>query len=444
MNELRAKAVIGATTLTAYFGGDIATLTAIAASQPVMDGDEQRMTAYLRRIAPPGSTTFNGGMGWIDAKGESRVSSSLADLDQAGRRLRPRLLQDGQGDERAVRQRGHRLEADQPPRRRHRRADARRRRRLQRRPRGRAQGQAGAAEPELGRARLQRTRDPRSGGQARSSPASDARRTARSWRVSRRTTRGRSPTGAGSTARPGRVIVWATARLAGWTVAIDRPSASVFAASRRALILDLALIAGLALILLSLIAWAARRAQREARQQQRAPRARARHRPAPAAEHAPGELPVVEGLDDRLPLPRRGRGHRGRRRLVRRRRPGRRARTCDRRRRRGTRHRSGHADGPDAERVPRLRVRPRVTRRGAAAHAAARAGRRHGDCGVHELRPVHRRSPLRVGGASPAAHDRPRDGRGLGARARRRAAARVRVAREPARREGGARASARR
>ena len=57
--------------------------------------------------------------------------------------------------------------------------------------------------------------------------------------------------------------------MAGWTVAIDRPRSSVLAAPRRALILDLALIAGLAVILIALVTLVARRAQRQARRQQR-------------------------------------------------------------------------------------------------------------------------------------------------------------------------------
>ncbi len=95
----------------------------------------------------------------------------------------------------------------------------------------------------------------------------------------------------------GRVIVWATAGLAGWTVAIDRPSASVFAAPRRALILDLALIAGLALILLSLITWAVRRTQREARQQQRDLEHERDIAVRLQRSMLPAALPVVEGLD---------------------------------------------------------------------------------------------------------------------------------------------------
>ncbi len=69
---------IGAATLTAYFAGDLSTLTVdrgVAARH--RRGTSRQMHAYFRRIAPPGSTVFTGGLAWIDAKGRSRVSSSL-------------------------------------------------------------------------------------------------------------------------------------------------------------------------------------------------------------------------------------------------------------------------------------------------------------------------------------------------------------------------------
>ena len=77
VNELRTKVVIGAATLSAYFSGDLATLSAIASAQPVIEQDQQRMYAYFRRVAPPGNKLFTAGLGWIDAKGQSRVSSAL-------------------------------------------------------------------------------------------------------------------------------------------------------------------------------------------------------------------------------------------------------------------------------------------------------------------------------------------------------------------------------
>ena len=93
------------------------------------------------------------------------------------------------------------------------------------------------------------------------------------------------------------MIVWSTAGLASWIIAIERPGSSVFAASRHALILDLALIAGLAAILVALIAWAARRTQREARVQQR----HLDHERDIALRlqrsMLPAKLPVVDGLD---------------------------------------------------------------------------------------------------------------------------------------------------
>jgi serine phosphatase RsbU (regulator of sigma subunit)/anti-sigma regulatory factor (Ser/Thr protein kinase) len=77
---------------------------------------------------------------------------------------------------------------------------------------------------------------------------------------------------------------------------LDRSGASVFAASRRALVLDLALIAGLALILIALMAWVARRAQREARLQQRHLEHEREIALRLQRSMLPAALPVVEGL----------------------------------------------------------------------------------------------------------------------------------------------------
>jgi serine phosphatase RsbU (regulator of sigma subunit)/anti-sigma regulatory factor (Ser/Thr protein kinase) len=296
VNELRTKVVIGAATLSAYFTGDLATLSSIAASQPVMDGDEQRMHDYFRRIAPPGNKTFTGGLAWIDAKGLSRVSSSLPALGtpvdtsdrvyfktvkatdapyiSAGivsKRTKLRVViiavptHDASGAINGVL------------------AGA-----LQVRPA--ASNQSSVALGYAGLVILDRA------GQQIVTGLGRPTNTALVARLKQHQT-GTISDGRGLEGASGRVIVWASTPAAGWTVAIDRASSSVFAASRRALILDLALIAGLALILIALMAWLGRRAQREARMQQR------------HLEHErdialrlqrsmlPATLPVVEGLE---------------------------------------------------------------------------------------------------------------------------------------------------
>jgi serine phosphatase RsbU (regulator of sigma subunit)/anti-sigma regulatory factor (Ser/Thr protein kinase) len=67
------------------------------------------------------------------------------------------------------------------------------------------------------------------------------------------------------------LVTFATATLPGWTIVIDRPRADVFAAARRALILELALTGAAAAIVFCLIGWLLLRARQEAdRQSERA------------------------------------------------------------------------------------------------------------------------------------------------------------------------------
>jgi anti-sigma regulatory factor (Ser/Thr protein kinase) len=295
LSELRAKVAIGATTLNAYFGGDIATLTAIAASQPVIEGDEQGMTSYLRRVAPPGSKMFNGGLGWIDAAGQSRVSSLPAQsepVDASGRiyfktvqRTNAPYVSAG-----IVSQRTNlRIVAIAVPT--HNAAGAFNgvllgAIKVKPAPASRssiALGYAGLVILDrAGNEIITGLGHPANGGLVARLKAHET---------------GTLSDANGLDGASGRVIVWATAGLAGWTVAIDRPSSAVFASARRALILDLALIAGLALILIALITWAGRRAQRDARQQQQ----NLEHERDIAVRlqrsMLPATLPVVDGLD---------------------------------------------------------------------------------------------------------------------------------------------------
>ena len=68
---------------------------------------------------------------------------------------------------------------------------------------------------------------------------------------------------------PGHVVAFATSQIPAWTVAIDRPSSAVFAAARRALLLNFALIAAGGLLGLGLIGWILVRARREAAKENR-------------------------------------------------------------------------------------------------------------------------------------------------------------------------------
>jgi serine phosphatase RsbU (regulator of sigma subunit)/anti-sigma regulatory factor (Ser/Thr protein kinase) len=296
VNELRSRVVVAAVTFNAYFAGDLATLSSMAASTPVIEADEKEIHAYLRRVAPPGNATFTGGLGWIDAKGQARASSSLATLarpvDVSDREYFRRVVATNKPYVSAglvARRTGLRIVVMAVPT-----HDAS----------GKINGvlsgsirvrptPANRSTVELGYSGLV-ILDRK--GQAIITGLGAPRNRSLARQLKQKRT-GTLTDVRGLDGASGHVVVWASSPIAGWTVAIDRTQSSVFAASRRALILDLALIAGLAAILIALIAWLSRRAQREARIQQR----HLDHERDIAVRlqrsMLPASLPVVDGLD---------------------------------------------------------------------------------------------------------------------------------------------------
>jgi serine phosphatase RsbU (regulator of sigma subunit)/anti-sigma regulatory factor (Ser/Thr protein kinase) len=268
VSELHSRVVVAAATANAYFTGAVETLTAIAASQAVIDRSQPRMLAYFRRVAPPGNKVFTAGLGWIDTQGRSRVSSSLGTLarpvDVSGRTYFKQVV----GTNRpyisaglTAKRTGIRIVVIAVP---------------THGANGRLNGVLVGAiklRPALvdpgrvalgnaGLVVLDRT------GQAILTGVGRPRNVALATHLKAHES-GSLSDARGLAGQSGRVVVWASSSLPGWTVAFDRSSSSVFSASRRALILDLSLIAGLALILIALVALVARRAQRQARRQQR-------------------------------------------------------------------------------------------------------------------------------------------------------------------------------
>ena len=63
----------------------------------------------------------------------------------------------------------------------------------------------------------------------------------------------------------GRVIAFASSPAPGWTTVIDQPTSTVFGAARRSLLLEALLVGAAVVVVLSLIAWAFRRARRDLR-----------------------------------------------------------------------------------------------------------------------------------------------------------------------------------
>ncbi|HEY3614661.1 MAG TPA: SpoIIE family protein phosphatase [Gaiellales bacterium] len=90
------------------------------------------------------------------------------------------------------------------------------------------------------------------------------------------------------------VVAFATATVPGWTIVIDRSRSSIFAAARRGLVLELALIAAVASVVFFLIGWLLVRARRDAESQ--GTRARQRDDLAHALGAASYATEVARGL----------------------------------------------------------------------------------------------------------------------------------------------------
>jgi anti-sigma regulatory factor (Ser/Thr protein kinase) len=73
--DLRARVTAVASIVDASFGGQIGTLTSLARSRPVLGERPADLSALLRRVNPPGTAPFTGGMGWIDRRGIARASN---------------------------------------------------------------------------------------------------------------------------------------------------------------------------------------------------------------------------------------------------------------------------------------------------------------------------------------------------------------------------------
>ena len=160
LNEAHARVVLAGTILDAYFQGELSTLGAIAAAPAVVARDEVAMRSYFLRVQPPTGSLFSGGIGWIDANGNSRVSSTIPEPN-ISERLRPFVLQGSRLDREAVCQR--RLARARKPQadRRHGGADARHARWPDGRARRIAQSDADRQQQGLARPWLRRALDSR-------------------------------------------------------------------------------------------------------------------------------------------------------------------------------------------------------------------------------------------------------------------------------------------
>ena len=75
-NDLKARAVVAAAVVDAAFAGQISTLTSIAEAPAVVAQRQARDARRTSSASKRGTPPFNGGLGWIDKRGELEVSSN--------------------------------------------------------------------------------------------------------------------------------------------------------------------------------------------------------------------------------------------------------------------------------------------------------------------------------------------------------------------------------
>ncbi|MEO9174566.1 MAG: SpoIIE family protein phosphatase, partial [Gaiellales bacterium] len=296
-NEVRARVALIAVDLQAYFTGDITALKAVARSQAVVDGDRRQMLAYFRRVEAADRKAFPVGISWVDTSGISRVSSTVSHLaapvDVSDRDyFREAFTRNEPFVSAGIvsRRTGTHVAVIAVPT-----HDAR----------GAVNGvlagslaldvvgrSASAVALGVGDLAVY-DRAGRSIGHGFSTP----RNASLLAYIKAHPGGGTLTDTRGLGGADGRVVVWASSATPGWSIVIDRPRSEVFAAARRALMLDIVLIAGLALLVIALLAWVARRARREV-QRQAAHFAR-EHDIAVRLQRSmlPAALPHVDGLD---------------------------------------------------------------------------------------------------------------------------------------------------
>jgi anti-sigma regulatory factor (Ser/Thr protein kinase)/GAF domain-containing protein len=258
VNDARTRVMLTAGIFDQYFSGQLTALAAIAQAPPVRDRDARPMAAYLRRVASP----YGGGLGWADDRGILRITTGQLPpgaLSLADRSYFRQVMATGAPyvSEGVTSRSNHaRVIIMAVPT--HDRA-------------GRISGVLAGALPIKafdvrgtslglgfnGYAVLDRTGHELLAGFAEPRNAALAGRLRREGAGLLSGVRGLD--GAGD-----HVVAFATAAVPGWTIVIDRSRASMFAAARRGLVLELALIAAVAAAVFCMIGWLLVRARREA------------------------------------------------------------------------------------------------------------------------------------------------------------------------------------
>lgn len=265
LNTVQVRANLAGTLLDTYFEGQIAALQAMAAAPAVMNLEEPAMLAYFKRAEPPNGPPFTGGIGWIDLKGAWRVSSTPGAAAVPGANVVDRSYFETVVDTQkpfvseglTTRHSGeHAIVMAVPTR------DAA----------GKLSGvlagvvlvspaSTGSNGIDLGFAGLavfDRT------GQSVLAGFAKPANTSLLERLRKDPDGGVIGSTNGLDGSADHVVGYGTSKVPGWTVTIDQPRSTVLAPARRSLWLALALIAGVATIVLLLVFRTVQRARREA------------------------------------------------------------------------------------------------------------------------------------------------------------------------------------
>ncbi len=268
LNTVQVRANLAGTLLDTYFAGQISGLQAMAAAPAVVDQDEAAMLAYFKRIQPPSGLAFTGGIGWVDLTGASRVSTSAGSSATPAVNVADRSYFKAVVDTQkpfiseglTTRRSGEHAVVMAVPT-----LDAA----------GKLSGVLAGVllvSPtpnqsngiDLGFAGLavfDRT------GQSVLAGFAKPRNPALLERLRKDPDGGVIGSTEGFDGAADHVVGYATSRVPGWTVAIDQPRSTVLGAARRSLWLALALIAGVAIIVLLLVLRTVQRARRAAERQ---------------------------------------------------------------------------------------------------------------------------------------------------------------------------------
>ena len=264
--ELGSRAVLAATVLDTFFDGQLASLSAIAASPSVTSGDVESMTRYFASFRPGKGGTFNAGVGWIDLQGRQRATSdprgptSLSFADRTYFTAVIATKKPFVGEVIVGRTSDRRIVVMSVPTNDEQRA-----------PHGRARRRARPGAVEAG---LEKHRSGYAGlevldREGQQITRRDLARPVNTELVSllRARKEGVLEDTRGLDGSGGHVVAFASSAAPSWLAVIDQPASTVFADARRALLIETILLAAAFAVILALIWWALRRARRDLRRQ---------------------------------------------------------------------------------------------------------------------------------------------------------------------------------